>query len=428
PHQPPHSPIQPPFPASHHPHPLIGKSTANALRSAKRSIRRMIIPTTLFDDLGFTYIGPVNGHDLNSLISVFEYVKEEKKPVLIHIRTKKGKGYAPAENNPQKFHGISSFDPITGETKKSDETYSDRFGTTLLELAKKNDKIVAITGAMPNGTGISEFPKYFKNRFFDVGIAEQHGTTLAAGFAAAGYIPVIPLYSSFLQRAYDQTLHDVCLQNLHVVFPIDRAGIVGADGETHQGIYDISYLSHMPNMSILSPSTFLELDKMLGYAVNEHNGPIAIRYPRGSVQAQSIETDFVFGQAVKIASGRDVSIVASGRMLKRAREVSDILNQRKVSCEIIALPTIKPLDEATVLATAMKTKYVVTIEDNVKIGGIGSMIATLLSEKNVGAKVKIYAFPDSPITHGTVDELDKLYGLDADSIADEISRELSGIR
>lgn len=404
--------------------PVAGRAIAKLIRIIKRGIRRMVIPTTMFDDLGFTYMGPVDGHDLNSLISVLEYSKAENKPVFIHIQTKKGKGYTPAENNPQKFHGISAFDAATGETKKGSETYSDRFGTTLLELARKNDKVVAITGAMPNGTGISEFPKRFKNRFFDVGIAEQHGVTLAAGLAAAGYIPVIPLYSSFLQRAYDQTLHDVCLQNLHVVFPIDRAGIVGADGETHQGIYDISYLSHMPNMSILSPSTFLEFDKMLGYAVNEHNGPIAIRYPRGSVQAQIIGGDFKFGQAVTIASGRDISIIAAGRMVKRAQETAELLNKHHISCEILALPTIKPLDEAAVLAAAMKTKRVVTIEDNVKIGGIGSMIAVLLSEKEVNAKLKIHAFPDTPITHGSIDELDKLYGLDAKSIADGILKEM----
>lgn len=400
--------------------PLGGKAAASLIKTVKRGVRRMILPTTMFDDLGFNYIGPVDGHNLSSLISVLEYAKEERKPVLIHVRTKKGKGYAPAENNPQKFHGISAFDPLTGETKKSAQSYSSRFGTTLLELARKNDRVVAITGAMPNGTGISEFPKYFKNRFFDVGIAEQHGVTLAAGLAASGYVPVIPLYSSFLQRAYDQTLHDVCLQNLHVVFPIDRAGIVGADGETHQGIYDISYLSHMPNMSILSPSTFLELDQMMDYAVNSHNGPIAIRYPRGGTQADAVGTEFKFGQAVTVQSGRDVSIIATGRMVKRAQEAAVILQRRKISCEILALPTIKPLDEAAVLAAAMKTGRVITIEDNVKIGGMGSRIASLLLEKNVKCTIRILAFPDTPITHGSVDELDRLYGLDAASIADSV--------
>lgn len=397
--------------------PLIGKPLVMLIKHIKRFFRRLVIPTTLFDDLGFRYMGPVDGHNIKSLLTCLEYACDEKRPVLIHIQTKKGKGYIPAENNPQKFHGISSFDKATGQTKSSGETYSSRFGSAMLRLAEENKKVVAITGAMPDGTGLNEFQKRFKNRFFDVGIAEQHGVTLSAGLAKAGYIPVIPLYSSFLQRAYDQTLHDVCLQNLHVVFPIDRAGIVGADGETHQGIYDISYLSHMPNMTILSPATLSQLENMLDFAINEFNAPIAIRYPRGSAQADNIDNSFTFGKAQLISEGSDITIIASGRMVKRAQEVAHISGK---SLEIIALPTIKPLDEAAVISSAMKTRNVITIEDNVKTGGMGSMIATLLEEKQVECKFKIFAFPDTPITHGSVDELDKLYGLDAASIASEI--------
>ena len=399
--------------------PLIGKPIEKGIRHIKRNIRRVILPTSLFDDLGFNYMGPVNGHDLTALIPCFEHAKQEKKPVIIHVQTKKGRGYSPAENNPQKFHGISAFDKSTGKTASSPESYSEHFGNKLVEMARDNEKIVAITGAMPNGTGLDEFAKKFKSRFFDVGIAEQHGVTLSAGLAISGYIPVIPLYSSFLQRAYDQTLHDVCLQNLHVVFPIDRAGIVGADGETHQGVYDISYLSHMPNMSILSPSNFTELDEMLDYAINVHTGPIAIRYPRGACQAESNST-FAFGKAVHIRNGKDISIITSGRMLKTACDICELLNHHDISCEIISLPTIKPLDEAAVIASAMKTKRVITIEDNVKISGMGSMVATLLSEKQVDCKFKIYAFPDMPITHGSINELDRLYGVDAETIANEV--------
>ncbi len=397
--------------------PLIGKAIVRLIKKVKRSFRRLIIPTTLFDDLGFTYMGPVDGHDIKSLIQCFEYVKGEKKPVFIHVQTKKGKGYEHAENNPQKFHGISPFDKKTGETKETAETYSARFGTTLLKLAEENSKIVAITGAMPNGTGLNEFHKKFKKRFFDVGIAEQHGVTLSAGLAASGYIPVIPLYSSFLQRAYDQTLHDVCLQNLHVVFPIDRAGIVGSDGETHQGIYDISYLSHMPNMTILSPATLDQLEVMLDFAVNKYDAPIAIRYPKGGAEAKNVPSEFEFGKAQLLQSGNDITIIASGRMVKRAQEVASLAGK---SVEIIALPTIKPLDKAAVIASAMKTKNVITIEDNVKIGGIGSMIATLLKEKQLDCKFKIFAFPDEPVTHGSIDELDRLYGLDTLSIVSKI--------
>ena len=397
--------------------PFIGKPLVRLIQHIKRFFRRLVIPTTLFDDLGFHYMGPVDGHNIKSLLTCLEYARDEKRPVLIHVQTKKGKGYMPAENNPQKFHGISSFDKTTGNTKPSEETYSARFGSVMLRLAENNKKITAITGAMPNGTGLDEFQKRFKNRFFDVGIAEQHGVTLAAGLAKAGYIPVIPLYSSFLQRAYDQTLHDVCLQNLHVVFPIDRAGIVGADGETHQGIYDISYLSHMPNMTILSPATLDQLETMLDFAVNQFDAPIAIRYPRGSAQADGISNSFSPGKAQLVSEGSDVTIIASGRMVKRAQEVARIAGR---SVEIIALPTIKPLDEAAIIASAIKTKNVITIEDNVKTGGIGSMVATLLKEKRIECKFRIFAFPDTPVTHGSTDELDKLYGLDAASIASEI--------
>lgn len=397
--------------------PLLGKPVVTLIKQIKRFFRRLVIPTTIFDDMGFTYMGPVDGHDIKSIMQCFEYVKDEKKPVFIHVQTKKGKGYAPAENNPQKFHGISAFDKKTGETKKSSETYSSRFGSVMVRLAEKNDKLIAITGAMPNGTGLDEFQKRFKNRFFDVGIAEQHGVTLSAGLAASGYTPVIPLYSSFLQRAYDQTLHDVCLQNLHVVFPIDRAGIVGADGETHQGIYDISYLSHMPNMTILSPATLDQLETMLNFAVNSFDAPIAIRYPRGGTEAKDVPADFTLGKAQLLQSGRDVTIIATGRMVKRAQEVAALAGK---SVEILALPTIKPLDEAAVIASAMKTRHVITIEDNVKTGGMGSMIATLLKEKQVDSKFRIFAFPDEPVTHGSIDELDKLYGLDAISIVSKI--------
>lgn len=399
--------------------PVGGKATANILKQIKRFIRRLVIPTTIFDDMGFIYMGPVDGHDLKSLIQCLENAKEEKKPVLIHAHTKKGKGYAPAESNPSKFHGVPPFDKLTGEIKSGSETYSARFGTALVRLAESNPKITAITGAMPDGTGLDEFGRRFKNRFFDVGIAEQHGVTMAAGLAMSGYVPVIPLYSSFLQRAYDQTLHDVCLQNLHVVFPIDRAGIVGADGETHQGVYDISYLSHMPNMTILSPSTLDQLEEMLDFAVNDFSGPIAIRYPRGSAQADNIDTGFTLGKAQLVQDGKDVSLIATGRCVKRAQEVAALLNNKSV--QIIALPTVKPLDEAAIIAAAMKTGYVATIEDNVKTGGMGSMIGTLLKERSIDCRFKIFAFPDKPITHGSVDELDKLCGMDAETIAEEIN-------
>ena len=400
--------------------PLAGKGMSLLIRKIKRGIRRLVIPTTMFDDLGFTYMGPVNGHDLDALIACFKYSKAEKRPVLIHVMTKKGKGYAPAENNPEKFHGIGVFDPKTGKTAPSKESYSEHFGKTLLRLARENDKIAAVTGAMPSGTGLDEFSITFPKRFFDVGIAEQHGVTMSAGLAAGGYIPVIPLYSSFMQRAYDQVLHDVCLQNLHVIFPIDRAGIVGRDGETHQGIYDISFLSHMPNMKILSPVNYKQLDEMLEYAVYKCKGPVAIRYPRGSDELHANLPEFDPNGSITLRKGVDVSIVAAGRMAIRAVEVADKLEGHGMKSEILILPVIKPLDEAALIAAAMKTGYMITIEDNVKPGGIGAMTAEILEEHNVSCKLEIFAVPDRPVPHGSVAELDKLCGLDADYIVKEV--------
>lgn len=401
--------------------PLLGNPVIKLLRIIKGTVKAYIVPSNLFDSMGLKYFGPIDGHNISELISAFERVKSEKATVLLHVQTVKGKGYAPAEHNPSKFHGIGKFDRETGETPSSKDCYSSVFGDELVKLAERNEKIVAITGAMPLGTGLETFAKKYKNRFFDVGIAEQHAVTLAAGLAASGYTPVVPLYSTFLQRAYDQALHDVCLQNLHVVFPIDRAGIVGADGETHQGVYDISYLSHMPNMTILSPDNFSEFRQMLCYAIEAHNGPIAIRYPRGSQEADYLHKPFKFGKAITVTEGAGVSIICSGRMVGRALEVNNILKSDSIKCEIIALPTIRPMDCDAVIASAKKCGNVITIEDNVRTGGIGSAVAALLEESSVDTEhFKIFAFPEEPIVHGSVDELDKKYGVDAQSIALEV--------
>lgn len=404
--------------------PRFGKIIKKPVMLIKNAVRHIVLPTTLFDELGFQYIGPVNGHDMNSLITCFNRAKEERRPVIIHVRTYKGKGYLPAEQDPSFFHGVGEFDPETGTGKAPTETYSSCFGRALSEIADKNKKVTAVTCAMPDGTGLDEFIKNHKHRFFDVGIAEQHGVTFAAGMAANGYIPVIPLYSTFLQRAYDQTLHDVCLQNLHVVFPIDRAGIVGADGETHQGVYDLSFLSSMPNMTVLSPSSFNQLRDMLDYAINIHNAPIAVRYPRGSAQTSGSYEKFEIGKAYTHSFGNDVSVITSGRMLITAEAVRDTLKVSGISMELIELPTVNPINEAAVIAAAMKTGNVVTIEDNVKPGGLGERIAAILLEHNVSCKFKIFAFPPSPIVHGTVTELDKKYNMDAASITEYITASL----
>lgn len=400
--------------------PLMGKPLARLLYEAKRVLKYAVYKSTVFDDLGFNYLGPVDGHDIEKLLLVLNNAKKDPRPVLIHICTKKGKGYFPAEDNPSRYHGVPPFDKGTGILKQPpDADYSKIFGETLIQLGTKNKKIVAITGAMPVGTGIEQFGKKFKERFFDVGIAEQHAVTLGAGLAISGMVPVIPLYSSFLQRAYDQILHDVCLQNLHVVFPIDRAGIVGSDGETHQGIYDISFLSHMPNMTILSPASFNQLKSMLDYAINVHNGPIAIRYPRGNTQCD-VPDGFEFSKGQILRQGKKITIISSGRMVKTALEVSKNLDD----CEVLALPVISPLDCETILKSCKKADIVITIEDNVLKGGFGEQIGNLLEEAGISVKFKRFGFPKTPIIHGTVSEIDAHYGVDSDNILNYIKERI----
>ena len=388
--------------------PYGGKGTARAIRHIKRMIRATVLPTTLFEDLGFDYYGPIDGHDFKSLFTAFEQAKSSRKSVLIHLLTKKGKGYALAEGNPQEFHGISA----SGSVKKKD--FSEAFGESLVNVAKKNDRVVAVTAAMPVGTGLDAFREKYRTRYFDVGIAEQHAVTMSAGMAISGIIPVVPIYSSFLQRAYDQLIHDVCLQNLHMVLPIDRAGVVGADGETHQGMYDISFLNAMPNMSILSPSCYRELAEMLDYAVNVHKGPVAIRYPRGVEDSENLAPTFEFAKGYILKDGSDIAIFTAGRMIKTASEVAEILDAKGIKAGIYVLPTIKPLDTEFVKANSMDKKLVLTIEDGVESGGFGR---TLLSVLNGSNKLLVKAFPDKPVPHGTVAQLDKMFEMDALSIA-----------
>ncbi len=393
----------------------IGAETATTtVRKAKDSLRRRVIPTTLFDNLGLNYIGPVDGHDIEALRAVFQRAKDSDTSSFIHIRTTKGKGYKPAETNPELYHGISANTSCVPD--KTD--YSKAFGDSLVKIAKENSKVCAITGAMPLGTGLSEFKDTFPERYFDVGIAEQHAVTMAAGLAISGFVPVVPLYSTFIQRAYDQVLHDVCLQNLHVVLCADRAGIVGQDGETHQGMYDIAFLSSMPNMTILSPSSFKELDEMLHYAINEHQGPITIRYPRGCCQ-EELDCSFEPYKSRLVKDGKDIVIFSCGRILKTAKAVAE-----KFDAKLIALPTISPVNKDEILDYTNGAKLVVTIEDGIKTGGLGSLISTVISESENPTKMLICAFPDVPITHGSVSELDKYYKMDEDSIIKRIEEKL----
>lgn len=404
--------------------PTIGESAKKALKKVKGSIKYMVMPGIIFEELGFKYLGPVDGHDIQGLVRLLEQAKHIKGRILIHALTKKGNGYKFAEENPDKFHGIGAFDVETGETlSKRKDSYSKVFGNALVRLADKNDKIVTISAAMASGTKTDLFAEKYKDRFFDVGIAEGHAVTFAAGLASKGFVPVCAIYSSFFQRAYDQILHDVALPNLHVVFAIDRAGAVGEDGETHQGIYDMSFFRSIPNMTILAPSDYKELEEMLDFAINKVKGPVAIRYPRGGGDTQLVEyTPIEYKKSVKISDGNDVAIVSAGKMLKTALAVKDILEEKGVSVSLINARFVKPLDEDLICKEALKCQNIFTLEDNVICGGFGSGVLEMLSENGIYVKNKIFAFKDKPLEHGPCDELYKKYNLTKDSIANEILR------
>lgn len=403
--------------------PLIGKGIYRGVHRFKQGVKRWLLPNMFFEDLGFTYFGPIDGHNIEHLEEMMKRAKNIDGPTLIHIITKKGKGYKIAEENPSKFHGISAFDVKTGNTiKPSSPNYSSVFGKKLISLAKDNSKIVAITAAMQDGTGLKEFAKEYPNRFFDVGIAEQHAVTFAAGLAKEGLKPVFAVYSSFLQRAYDQIIHDVCMQNLPVVFCIDRAGIVGEDGETHQGIFDLSYLSNIPNLVTIAPKDFEEFNQMLEFAVKA-NYPIAIRYPRGGEDESKFfkHEKIVLGKAEKITDGKDLSIIAIGKMVAKAKNVANILKEKHGICvEVINARFLKPIDCETILESVNKTKKVITLEDNIINGGFGTNILQLLNKKNItDVKLKTLGYPDEYIKQGKVCEIEEKYGLDENSIVNE---------
>ncbi len=401
--------------------PKFGDFIIRHTRKLKYSIKQLMIPNMMFEDMGFKYMGPIDGHDIEKLESYFKTAKQLLDgPILIHVVTKKGKGYKPAEENPDKFHGIGSFNLETGESltpKKKD--YSKAFGEKLVELAEKNEKIVAVTAAMKDGTGLTEFSKRFPNRFFDIGIAEQHAIGMAAGMAKDGMIPVVPIYSSFYQRGYDQVIHDVCIQKLPVVLCVDRAGIVGNDGETHQGILDLSFFNVVPNLNIMAPKDFIELGDMLEFAINL-NEPVVIRYPRGG------EGDYKFekhepiekGKAEIIEEGKDITIVAIGKMVDRAMKVSEILKEKNIEAEVINARFLKPIDEKTIVSSISKTKNVITIEDNSVEGGLGTVVSELIVKNNLqNIKMKKLGYPDEFVKHASTGEIEKLYGLDAEAIA-----------
>lgn len=407
--------------------PLIGNFIVKLIRRIKNGIKQLIIPKMFFEDIGFKYLGPIDGHDIEDMEDIFKKARELNEPVLIHILTKKGKGYDIAENKPDKFHATSPFDIETGKPKKEKKKdYSKVFGEKLIKIASKNEKVVAITASMKDGTGLTEFSNKFPDRFFDVGIAEQHALTFAAGLAKEGMIPFVPIYSSFYQRAYDQVIHDICLQNLKVIMCVDRAGIVGQDGETHQGIFDMSFFKLIPNITIMAPKDFKELENMMDYAINV-DGPVVIRYPRGTEASEkfTIYSDLRYNKAELLLKGEDVSIIAIGNQVAKALKIAKNLKNKGISAELINARVLKPLDKYTILHSISKTKFVVTIEDNTLVGGLASSIKELIAEKHIKATIRNYGYPDVFVEHGNVDELEKEYRLNEESITNYIVKEIN---
>lgn len=390
----------------------------------EKGVKAIITPGMLFEALGFRYFGPFNGHNVAKLIEIFQHVKGMKGPILIHVITAKGKGYEPAEKDVTRLHGVTPFDKLTGIShKKPDElpTYTTIFGKSLVEICQKDPRVVGITAAMPDGTGLTHLQKEIPERFFDVGIAEQHAVTFAAGMATEGFIPVVAIYSTFLQRAYDQIIHDVALQNLHVVFVMDRGGLVGADGPTHHGVFDLAYLRCIPGMVIMAPKDENELRDMLYTAVQHRGSPIALRYPRGNALGVPMKYGFdllPLGKGEVVRPGRDVAILALGNMVDHSLQAAEILMKEEVSAEVVNVRFVKPLDEGLLEDIISRFKNVITVEDGVVHGGFGSAVLEAIAKRaHTGVRVKMCGIPDRFIEHGTPQELYRLLKLDAEGIA-----------
>ncbi len=400
--------------------PWIGKGLYKLISTFKAAFRNMIIGDNIFEELGFYYAGPFDGHNIKGLCKVFSQLKDIDKPIVIHVMTKKGKGYLPAEERPDLFHGVKGFDVETGIPTPSGKNFSCAFGEAMVELGETNKKIVAITAAMPDGTGLNGFRDKYPDRYYDVAIAEAHGAGLSAGLAISGMVPVFAVYSSFLQRAYDQMITDVCGMNLHCVFAVDRSGIVGEDGETHQGIFDISYLTSMPNMTVFSPATYQDLRFMLKEAVEDYNSPCAIRYPRGSESSEvcELEQPYEKEKAQVLVEGKHVSILCDGSMVSEGLKATRLLAELGVSAELINLRYIKPLDWETIGNSLMKTKRGVVMENACQSGGIYSMLTGATTVPLLSVSV-----PDCYVPHGKVGELYQMFQMDGESVAKRIMEE-----
>ncbi|MCR4717595.1 MAG: 1-deoxy-D-xylulose-5-phosphate synthase [Lachnospiraceae bacterium] len=401
--------------------PNIGEPIAKTVKRSKDSIKSLVVPGMFFEDMGITYVGPIDGHDVKVLKTTIENAKKLNRPIIIHVLSKKGKGYALAERYPDHFHGVNPFDVNTGKAlvKKEVSSYTDIFSKTLIKLAKTNTDIVAITAAMADGTGLNAFAKEYKNRFFDVGIAEEHAVTFAAGMAASGLRPVVAVYSSFLQRAYDQILHDVCISRLPVVFAVDRSGLVGQDGDTHQGIFDTSYLSSLPNMTIIAPKNRYELSRAMEFAFS-YDGPVAIKYPRGDayyeLKGDNRALELGKGEVIYKSGkekGNKIAIVAVGSMMKEANEAYLMLKEKGHLVTLVNPVFIKPFDKKMIKSLAKNHDVIITVEDNVYQGGFGQMIASYLRSVNSKTELQILAIDDKFVEHGTVSELRRRLGIDA---------------
>lgn len=401
-----------------------GQKIIDSIKHTKSNIRQLIIPDQMFESMGITYLGPVNGHDINKLIKIFTVAKRIGRPVLVHVVTQKGHGYKPAERNPSKFHGISPFDVKSGNTlsKVEGKTYSEVFSDAVCSIAKNDKKVAAITAAMPDGTGLTKFSKWFPERFYDVGIAEEHAVTFSAGLAAGGLKPVFAVYSSFLQRAYDQILHDVCIQQLHVVFAIDRAGLVGSDGETHQGIFDLSFLRSIPNMTMFAPKNAWELEAGLKFALEDFYGPISIRYPRGEATTdfEEFKAPILYGKSEPIYMESDIVLFAVGTMVQTADTVRKNLKEKGYNVSLINARFVKPIDEGMIRQLSINHRVLVTMEENVQKGGFGEGVCEYVSDTQLDIKVLNISLPDDYVEHGSVSILKAEEGIDAESVTNKI--------
>ena len=407
--------------------PHVGDSVARSVKKSKDSIRQLFVKGGFFEDFGIKYIGPIDGHDIKEMVRVLNALKRLNEPVVMHVVTQKGRGYVPAEKNPSAFHGVGSFDIATGESLASKSlTYTSVFSKTICRLGKAHPDVVTICAAMPDGTGLTAFKKHFPGRFFDVGIAEQHAVTFAAGLAAGGMHPFVAVYSSFLQRAYDQIIHDVCIQNLPVVLCVDRAGLVGADGETHQGIFDLSYLSMIPNMTVCAPKNKYELYDMLYFAYQYH-GPIAIRYPRGSAYEgfKNMRPPIEYGKSELMFEGEKIALVAVGSMVQTAVQVREKLLDKGINATVVNARFVCPLDTECLDRLSRDHQWIVTMEENVLKGGFGEACGDYLLAKHEDVRLIHVGVPDVYVEHGGVDQLKKTLHMDADSIVERICSAMS---